>query len=110
MVREFAEEGAPMAVHRELRGGERSCERQRRQAGADDGAAVPTSRGRRERQQLCGGCDAPRVQFSEVSITLGGVHRLSEESKEEARLPKMPEDVDELSTTARKTSTCESRV
>ena len=46
-----------------------------------------------------------RVQFSEVSITLGGVHRLSEESKEEARLPKMPEDVDELSTTARKTST-----
>ena len=46
-----------------------------------------------------------RVQFSEVSITLGGVHRLSEESKEEARLPKMPEDVDELSTTPRKTST-----
>ena len=44
-----------------------------------------------------------RVKFSEVSITLAGVHRLSEDSKE--RLPKMPEDVDELSTTPRKTST-----
>ena len=44
-----------------------------------------------------------RVQFSEVSITLGGVHRLSEESKE--RLPALPDDVDELSTTPRKTST-----
>ena len=46
-----------------------------------------------------------RVQFSENSTTLADVHRLSEQSKEEARLPKMPEDVDELSTTARKTST-----
>ena len=45
------------------------------------------------------------TSMAEVSITLGGVHRLSEESKEEARLPKMPEDVDELSTTPRKTST-----
>ena len=44
-----------------------------------------------------------RVQFSEVSITLGGVRRLSEESKE--RLPARPDDVDELSTTPRKTST-----
>ena len=44
-----------------------------------------------------------RVKFSEVSITLAGVHRLSEDSKE--RLPKMPEDIDELSTTPRKTST-----
>ena len=41
----------------------------------------------------------------EVSITLADVHRLSEQSKEQARLPKMPDDVDELSTTPRKTST-----
>ena len=44
-----------------------------------------------------------RVKFSEVSITLAGVHRLSEESQE--RLPALPDDVDELSTTPRKTST-----
>ena len=44
-----------------------------------------------------------QVRFSEVSITLAGVHRLSEESQE--RLPALPDDVDELSTTPRKTST-----
>ena len=46
-----------------------------------------------------------RVRFSENSTTLVDVHRLSEQSKEEARLPALPDDVDELSTTARKTST-----
>ena len=35
----------------------------------------------------------------------GMANYVSEQSKEEARLPKMPEDVDELSTTPRKTST-----
>ena len=56
-----------------------------------------------ERQQASR--DEPEASAVENSTTLADVHRLSEQSKEQARLPKMPEDVDELSTTPRKTST-----